>query len=405
MKKCNLMKMTLLLLVFSFSIDGIGQNRFVNAVIYKTNGDSIKGKIDYELLFNTPDEIILVNENKYKDVFEAELIKSFYIPSTSEFFESHKVKIDLLSGDSETSILYGIVNPSTISKTVFLLSLVNSKDLKLFEFKDKNKIHLFYIKNNREPTELIHNYKYDEINYLVKENNMFRQQISNLLNDCNEINSELIKMKFSKAQIQKIFIDYLKCKDPNVKVLENTKDNSIIQFGVINGLSYNRQIYLGTIGKKENSSSYNLSYSLGLTLNYSPSVKFNRLHVINELYHITYGNNNKKYDFNVKVSYIQLNSMLRYNIKNKKKIEPFVDIGIANGFRAIIWKNDFTDNPSRDFYFNPKFWTFSRVIGVGVGVNKIEIQYKYIYSLKNFPFNQQSHSVFLGYNFSKSKKI
>jgi hypothetical protein len=402
------MNKILLIFMFSFLTNSLfAQKNLIEAIVYKNNGDSISGKLKYDDLFYLNKDIYLYDSQNKVLILDPEVISKFYLPSVKETHESHSITIDNLSGDGEKSISNGIINPTTTIQYAFLLKLLSSNNLNLFEYRDLNKTHFYYSINNLPLVELIHNFKYDDIKYQVKENNFYRQQISNLFEDCKSSQLDFKNISFEKSKLEDIFFRLVKCLHPDEKILESKKDKGIFSFGLVSGFTFSKFNFEGYSNLTQEMYNNDLPFSLGLSLEFAPSQKFNRLHIINEVINKFYSlkNNSGKVDFNAK--YLQLNTKFRYYFHKKSKFNSFFDFGITNGFKLPLSKNEL--KIKENLFINnvgPRFWEYSSIAGIGVKSKKFSLQYNFGYSKKSFSptyslnVNQQSNYVSLTYNFN-----
>ena len=97
MIKHNLALILLICFYCSYS-----QSNFSDAVLFKSNGDSIKGQIDYRNWKLNPGIIIFNQDGGATQEFKPTDLKAFYVVPNQEYYVSEEVEVDQRAGDPVT---------------------------------------------------------------------------------------------------------------------------------------------------------------------------------------------------------------------------------------------------------------------------------------------------------------
>lgn len=191
---------------------------FVDATIFKLNGDSISGQINYQEWYINPAFITFRTAKSAKtQEFRPKDISKFVIKSKNEIYESATVDIhfesmhDLEHKDVSPSLSEGIKSIKFDKETVFLLLLAKGK-VSLYHYVDKSSLeHYFMQKGNKEYIELLNlkfrimaaNGKFYLANY-----EDYKTKLAALSVDCPKINDEFGNLEFKESKLQDIVALY-----------------------------------------------------------------------------------------------------------------------------------------------------------------------------------------------------
>lgn len=378
------------------------QSNFTKGIIISNKGDSINGMIDYRNWKYNPASINFVSETNEKTLLDASAIKGFIIPSAGETYSSFLAELDMLPGDPDDAINNRFSDSPVLKKRIFLLQLVKHPAASLYLFADSRKEHLYYVKRNEEPVELIHHYVYDESIKQVQEITTYKEQLVDFFAACSDIANAAQTVKFAKKSIMDLLLKYIQCTVPGTTVDIKRKDPDLLTFGIIAGAIFNKYRIDGTntILVDDNYSN-TLSPLLGLSIDIGLSRNQHKWHIINEVVykmHKTGSSFTRPYgsgyfrtnDVTLSLSYIQLNSIIRYVFQSNRSLSPFVNAGIGNG--VIVAENKNTLHTTYSFgteentkaLDGPKKHEFSLLVGVGLVLNKIQLELRYSASSKSF---------------------
>ncbi len=391
-----------ILLNILIHFSAVSQSNFIKGIIISNKGDSIYGMIDYRNWKYNPASINFVNEAKEKTILDASAIKGFIIPSADEIYSSFLVDLDMLPGDPDDAINNRFTDSPTINKKIFLLQLLKHPAASLYLFADRRKEHLYFVTGDSEPVELIHHYIYDESTKQVQEIATYKEQLVNLFTSCPNVAIAAQTVKFAKYTITSLLLKYIQCAIPGSAADIKKKDPVLLRFRVIAGAIFNKYRFEGTntILVDDNYSN-TLSPLLGLSIDIGLSRNQHKWHIINEVFykmHKTSSSFTRPYgsgytrtnDVNISLSYLQLNSIIRYVFQSKGSLAPYVNAGMGNGVIVAENKNtlyttySFGTEENAKALDGPKKHEFSLLGGVGLVLNKIQLELRYAASSKSF---------------------
>jgi hypothetical protein len=400
--KCALFACSFLLHQQAFT-----QSNYQPAIIINNNGDSVKGKIDYRNWKKNPETISFIDDAEIQHTLNPNSIKGFIIPSHDEVYSSYTVDVDMRPGDADEAIQNTFIDSPILHKSVFLLRLIANPAVQLYQLTDNNKEHYYFVQPNGVPVELIHHYRYDEPYNQVKENEQYKQQLTDLFSDCPNVTSGLKTIKFKKRDIENSFLHYLQCKGAsNTTTVHKIEDASTVSFGAMLGIMHTSYSFEGT---DENLVDPNYSSSttpvLGVALDVGLPRGRNQWHIVNELLYKTYKTGStftRPYNINytrtttveLDFSYLQLNSMLRYVYPSAGALKPYLNLGIGNAFMIVEKTNrlhqsySFGTEEETKAFDPPSKYEFSLLAGIGLRIHRIEVEFRYAGSKKSFsPFH------------------
>lgn len=378
------------------------QSNFIQGAIINNNGDTVFGMIDYRNWKNNPQTINFIIKSTEKKVYDASSIKSFHIPSINETYRSFTVEMDRLPGDPDDAINNLLVDSAFQKKNVFLLQLVNHPIASLYLYAENRKDHFYFVNRNEQPVELIHHYIYNESTTQVREIAQYKVQLFQFFSTCSDVANDAQTIKYRKTEIQDIIVRYIKCQAPGTDLEIKKKDQSSLRVGLLAGLGFNKFKFEGTNSLLvDKGYSSNTSPLLGLSIDFGLVRNQNKWHIINELSYKMYKTSSsftrpfgsgftRTNNVAITLSYIQLNSLIRFLLQSKASVKPYINIGIGNAF--IIAENKNTLHTSFSFGSEetekalelPKKYEFSILGGAGIMSKKIQIELRYAGSTKSF---------------------
>jgi len=403
----NKLNCTLLICSFLLHHQIFSQSNYQPAIVVNSNGDSVRGKIDYRNWKKNPEKITFIDAGGVQHTFDPNSIKGFLIPSAQEVYTSYTVDIDMRPGDANQAFRTNSIDSTVLRKNAFLLQLIANPSLQLYQLTDNNKDHFYFLKNTAAPIELIHYYAYNESQSQVNENEQYKEQLTDLFSDCPKMTNSAKTMKFRKREIQQSFLDYFQCKGTSDLTTENKiQETSTINFGALVGIMHTSYSFEGSDGDLVDEG-YTSSTTpiLGMSLDIGLPRARNQWHIVNELlyksyktgsiftrpYNSTYTRTNTvEIDF----GYLQLNSMLRYVYPSMSSVRPYINLGIGNAFMIAEKTNklhqsySFGQEEEGKAFENPRKYEFSFLAGLGLRIKRIEVEFRYTGSKKSFsPFH------------------
>ena len=167
----------------------------------------------------TPSEFIY-KLSEYGETEKGTLIsiKEFGIINDSKFIRK-TVSIDRFSEDF--NYLTYNENPLFQEEKLFLKVLIEGK-ASLYEYGNTGLKRFFYTIDNSNVEQLVYkSYKVERD--LVTKNNMYKQQLLNSLNCSTFTVEKFEKLEYSANALARLFIDYNKCHEVDILILENLK--------------------------------------------------------------------------------------------------------------------------------------------------------------------------------------
>ena len=379
------------------------QQNFIPATITLTNGDSLKGTVDYRDWKKTPDRITFKDNNGTAKTFEAGTIASFYVASADETFISKAVVLDMTPDDPDNVLASTIISPVVIEKTIFLLQLLKSPSISLYEHVDENqKVHFFYIKDREQPTELIHRKLYSESLQKILDDTRYKQQLADLTASCPAVSKKAAGLKYNQQQVMQFIAGYINCINPSSSVVVRQADKVAVKFGVLAGVMFNSYKFVGDIDIASDNYSNYTSPVAGVVLDAALSRRYDKLHIINELIYkrnktsaavtstTTTGFQYERglaFDF----SYVQLNTVFRYNFGLSPVLKPFMDAGIGNAVivneKTNTMYTKYSTGAATQFgkgIDGVRKYEFSALAGAGVQVRNMSLELRYGFAPKSF---------------------
>ena len=401
----------------------IAQTNYINAFVINTRGDSISGRLDYRDWKNNPESIDFIDANNENKVLFPADIKGFFIPTANEVYTSFDVEIDMLPGDADDAINANSIDSSVVKRKVFLLQLVASRSLKLYELTENRKEHFYFVTETATPIELIHHFNYDEKSKQVEEISIYRQQLNNLFGNCPEVATKMNRMRFRKNEIQKSFLQYFECSSPGTYIDVKKSDPVIVKFGITAGIAENTFNFEGSnYDVVDDNYSNNVSPLFGISVDVGLPRNQNKWHIVNDLLYKSYQTSSSfmrtspngyqlSEDVDFGFSYAQLSTLLRYVFQSNSSLRPYINLGIANAFllsenqnnRHI--KSSFGTEIDEKAIDGPRKYEFSLQGGAGISLKSILIEARVVHSKKSFSseyslnVNAASYQLLLTYQF------
>ncbi len=395
-------KHLLLLNILFISFHCFSQSNFSDAVLYKNNGDSVKGQIDYRNWKLNPGVILFSQNGGTTEEYKANDLKGFFVMTSQEYYLSEEVEIDQRAGDPVTVMRANALDVNSIRQRVFLLQLVHTPTYGLYLYEIKKRDHFYYRQGNETPVELIHHYLYNASTQVVNENNFYRQQLAALFNNCNSKEAISERSRYRRKDLQGAFLKFIECSVPAEKVEVKKKDPLSVNFGLLIGLSKNSFSFEGENTLLQDDG-YTSSTSLlaGGMIDIGLSRNFQRWHIVNELMYKSYKTGSTysrpygsiytaDYDVKLYFSYIQLNSMLRYIFTPLSPIKPFITAGVGNAFMIAENENNmhidfsFGDEKDQPAIDGPRKYEVSFQGGAGLIWNNLQAEFRFAGSKKGF---------------------
>ncbi|MGX5855843.1 hypothetical protein ACWKW6_19485 [Dyadobacter jiangsuensis] len=380
---------TFLLLSFHFSK---AQKPFEPGYIVIAPNDTVRGYIDYKSWSRNPETInfkALIGEKT-----------ETYGLSDMEGFGVHgenyvKAHVDVNISATEIDNLASSPVPEVV-KTVAFLLVVNNGPKGLFYLKDKDGKVQLYIRDKDGPYQLLINHRYLAANGQVVNVTYYREQLKNFFADCPGLIADQRMLPYSQQSIGKVFDRfYEKCSSQKAPVASYKPSSSLIQVGVVAGLSSSKLSFEGPVEPELVNGDFPLSnrVSGGVFLNFVfPRLK-QRASLYNELAFTSYkssigsqttysDNSYSKVSTTFGFGYIKLINMIRYQIP-VGGFKLFLNGGVTNGHAISVTNERMTEdrfqnsNPivtRREVIEKAKKYEFGFIYGVGVSYKKFGLE-------------------------------
>jgi hypothetical protein len=402
------------------------QKNFVRGYYITASGDTVQRFIDDRNWVKNPDQIRVSDspESSTFTTYSASDIKGFVL-TNGDVFVSEIVQIDK-SKENLNQMNIGDA-PVIVTDTVFLRVLVRDKLSLLFMEDENSKKHFYLQIENTRPEELIVQKRLMLVNgkRVVSSTDAYKELLNNHFQDCPEAARRISTTQLQTAMLTKLFTKYNTCFANAAEPQYVAKSEKVIyKTGAVAGLSPT-----GLEVDKEDAT-YSLSnsglansYTIGLSLNAILPRANGRWSVYNELawkYYSMTGENesrpglgqyrHKKFD--VKMGYIGLNTMLRYQFP-LATLQPFITIGIANNFNVVdnsiveTYNSSFSSEKTTTGAFMAPTRKYEQALlaGVGVAFNKFNVSGRYEYgngmsAISSISTIRSTYNILLGYSFN-----
>ncbi len=226
-------KQSLLLVLTILGIVGYGQIKFEPGYFINTNGEKTNCLIKNIDWHDNPSQI------EYK-LTEDEESKVGYIRNIKEFKVSDlkyiRATVDIDLSSEKLDRLSTNRNPEFQQKTLFLKLLVEGK-AKLYLYEEGNLKRYFYQINDSKINQLV--YKLYEISFnKMDKNTFYKQQLWTDIK-CDNIKEKDVKStKYSKHSLEKYFVKYNECVDPNYSNSQKREKRDLFNLSIKPGVNF-----------------------------------------------------------------------------------------------------------------------------------------------------------------------
>jgi hypothetical protein len=400
----------LLICLLCLSLSTFGQKNFTAAYIVKNNGDSLNGTIDYRNWKKNPETIKFIGSSGQEEEFDPASVSGFYITAQKEKYISAEVSIDKTTDQYNTAYATQVAKDSFILKRVFLLQLIKSASLSLYQYNDGDRNNFYYTEGDGKPVGLIYHFIFLQSGQYLETVDTYKQQLQLLFSSCPKIASKTKNTIYASEPIKNLMTAYLACTNPSAVAEIKKEDHVAIKFGIVGGVMYNTFKFVGHTERNPNDYSTlgldnyksNMSPVIGVSMDVGFKRDLNRLHLVNELIYKQYVTSDTGFTHTVlydltntvsfSFSYLQLNTMLRYYFSPGSSVKPFINAGIGNAVMIAERKNSndvkLTNGNShsstaikdvRKYELTPQF-------GAGVSIKNLVIEGRFAFSNGFAPF-------------------
>jgi hypothetical protein len=354
-------KLLFAILLFSITvINSFSQQNFVKGYIVTNTGDTLQGTIDNKDWLKNPTSISFKHDINNKSEKKTPLhIKSFYVSENNEFYESHKVSIDLSPYEDKKILEAGITTETNFvvpDTTLFLRVLVKgSATLYYFTDKEKKQHYYFSKKGNSAVDELILQksvFFKNSVKY-IGENKIYQTQLT-FLNECSTI-KDYSTVSFTADDLERFFKKYNHCVGDKAVTSEKKERNST-EISLMGGVSSTTIKQIAPSGITQN-----LSPIVGIGIDYVIPRNRNRWRIGAEAFLQNTGQKNKN-----STSFVKINLLFKYQILANQGIRPYILAGYGFGKPLSA---DYV-NLSNNFFINASGF----LAGFGLTKNRLSFE-------------------------------
>jgi len=412
-----------------FSTLTYAQVNFVNAFVVTHNGDTLQGSIDYKAWDRNPTSITFkVHNSEDTQQYEATDIASFSVEN--DVYVSKTVAIDI-SPENVNDMSYD-TKANMHTQTSFL-RLAISGDKNLYYLIDKEFKQHFLLEAGDTTLALLNTKSLQDTRKgdVLMSSEKYKQQLNYFFRNCESIEKDLESLKYTLKALKAFVQTYNNCATP-APVIYVPDDGVTFQVEALAGISFSSLTltYFPVLP-------YNISdnftqnsppfFSGGLGFNIILPRNLNSWAVTNELQFKGYNNNAtfidslnenryKRYEYMLHIRNLQLVTTVKYEYPGKS-IQPFVKLGISNGFTMLTTN---TLRTEEKFYNdlrleeNPIFVSHRKheqglIVGAGLKYKILLFEGRYQLSNAFSPFvdlksSSQSMFLLIGCELFNSKK-
>ena len=373
------------------------QSNFAPGYISLPHGDTTSGFIDYRNWERNPSII------RFKQALEGS-VQQFSPLQISEFGVAGEIYVSAIveteNSPSETRLLSIGSKLEIQIDTVFLQTLFRGEK-SLYYYKDSRDEENFYVQDSANYQLLTHKiYFPDETKRKIAQLESYKGQLGYYLRECPSLSSRILTTAYKKADLEKLFNAYYKCRGINSKIdFQKEIEKMGVEIYVLAGVTMSNLNFtegpelFSYLTRTEYDPSFNPT--LGIGIDFILPRNMRRWSFANDLMYTSY---NVEGTFEVsstptsynlrrtvfEFSYIKLMNLARYRFPISSG-SVYVNAGISNGF-AISSNNRVIEEfggtnalivNEREVFPNITQHEFGIVGGIGVRVNKFGAEARY----------------------------
>jgi len=394
----NYIPKTLLILFAAFCsfLTSYSQQKLKPGYIITLQGDTTKGFVEYHDWDMSPTEVLFATTQKSKTTkYGVADINGFGVNNIK--YTKATVSVDSVSNQVESLTYVSEFQIKTYD--AFLLTIFDGPK-NLYYFKNGNQeVYLFINRNNNY--ELLRYKRFlKDLNGSphIAENQGFLTQLAEYLNGCSDIKEKLYNTKYTLPDVSAAYKYYYACLK-SYATYEKEQQKSHLKFNAIIGASLSRfgntkpdYVYLNALNGKQ---SVNIAAGIGLDVFIPGSNQ--RWSINNEAIYSSFkGRSNSveyfnegrynNYDATVSLSFIKINSMIRYWFHNAK-VNYFLNAGMSNGLaiksinKLITDEQFYTSRKQTEGLVIPTLrkHELGLLLGAGAQIDRFALQLRYEY--------------------------
>lgn len=322
--------------------DTFGQKNLSSGYVIQTNGDTLSGFIDYRNWGKNPKQVTFKASKSANAIGYTPLdIVEFGV--ADECYKGAIVQTEI--SPFRTNELTNDKEPNFRTDTVFLQTMIQGPK-SLFHYKTQAGKDQFYIEENDNYTFLLQKKYVKEVRgkRTMAENKAYLSELLNYLDDCPTINAKIKELKYTKKELEKLFVAYYDCIDTPIPFHKKTP-RITIDFGVLAGVSasstnFKSQSAFNDLVNTDFPTSVDPIGGIFIDLIFPRNQK--RWSVSNEIMISSFNTEVRTEDVisesttivnntNIAMTYLKVNHLVRYK-RQTENIAPYINAGISNGF-------------------------------------------------------------------------
>lgn len=294
-------------------------------------------------------------------------------------FVKHTVDIDKSS--IKTGSLSTHREPELTKETLFLKVLAEG-DATLYEYEETNLVRYFYSTAATAPTQLVYKVYLEGTD--IKYNNMFRQQLHNLMG-AKQGKGSIENLKYQKDPLVKLFTAY-NGTTGNAYTTENGQNKTILNFKITPGVNFNRLEATrkaspdNVVSDFDNKTAFRIGIEIELILPFNnkkwalyADPNFSKY---SDSYTVSANGVTQSWDADY--SYIEIPVGVRHYMYLGKEARLFIDAGYSFSFAGTgKLKLDYS-SPFSTFSHDPEFNSApNATLGIGFSYSRFSIEARY----------------------------
>lgn len=319
-----------LFLFIPFSI--FAQKNFIDAVVYKNNGDSIVGQINYQEWYINPNSITFKASNATKvQEFTPKDLKKFVIKSKNEIYESATFKVqdktshDLDMKDASPSVKDALQSLKYREDTAFLLVIEKGR-ASLYSYIDQKTVEHFFVKKDNgfyiELMNLTFKIKEKSGKHVIANAEDYKTRLKDLSSDCPKMEKDIKGLTFFQDNLALFINAYNDC----VGKAEYSKKNGItsIKYYVTTGIIFPSAFVSGITYAKFNTIKGKPYIPIGVGLELRAKRELNpvrlgaELNFLSSEYDVTESNGDRTNRHEAKLVGLNFQPFFKYSLYSKR---------------------------------------------------------------------------------------
>lgn len=314
-----------------------------------------------------------LNENEDSKTKTIKEISEFMV---SDNYRYKKFTVNIDRSASTTEFLLSERAPQWNQEVVFLKLLV-SGELSLYQYEESNLVRYFYSTDDTNVEQLV--YKKFMRNSKIAENNMYRQQLYNLMKNQGYTAEKFEKTNYLEDDLVKIFTEYNGAKTGKVVNLSEKRNKPYFNIRITPGIAFNSFSMQNSTLKLDLDFSQKASFRIGAEVEYVMSFNKNKWSIFVEPYYCSYSNETAKDKAEGEIDYkyigipIGLRHYMYLNQNSKFFIDAAYNVSVSMGDSEINYYNYNVFNSNKTSIPT----TGGYLVGIGYGYKRYSAAIRY----------------------------